>query len=262
MGLLLLTGCTQAEQNSPVTEVVIEQETEVTEITSETTQEEITVSLEVNSSVEEKDEKIHKEYNYSSGLLDKAEDCLQETRNMDVVGWIRMTPELQVDRAIVRGQDNNFYLNHAEDKQENKGGSVFADYRCIYGYTNDTDCLILYGHNMPDDSVFGGLDKYREQGFYEEHKTFEVSSLNHDALYEIQATIKSTATKDTNFDWWNYLDFTTKEEFETWWGYIQENNMLSSGGNIEYGDNICILCTCFDTVDDKYRYVLIAKQIA
>ena len=47
--------------------------------------------------------------------------------------------------------------------------------------------VVIYGHNMRDGSMFGDLDFYKDEAFYEEH-----SIITFDTLYECHNLLKMT----------------------------------------------------------------------
>lgn len=73
--------------------------------------------------------------------------------NGDVVGWISI-PELGLEYPITQGEDNEYYLHHAYNREASFAGSIFMDYRNEDFQDQNT---ILYGHNMLNGSMFGSL---------------------------------------------------------------------------------------------------------
>lgn len=74
--------------------------------------------------------------------------------NEDVVGWISI-PELDLGYPIMKGEDNEYYLHHAYNREANFAGSIFMDYRNMEDFQDQN--TILYGHNMLNGSMFGSL---------------------------------------------------------------------------------------------------------
>lgn len=70
--------------------------------------------------------------------------------NEDLVAWIQI-PGIGVDYPVVQGEDNEYYLYHTFQKENNKAGSIFLDYRNHDDFTDRR--VILYGHNMKDGSI-------------------------------------------------------------------------------------------------------------
>lgn len=87
--------------------------------------------------------------------------------NPDVKAWL-YCEDTPINFAIMQSTDNSYYLSHLADGSAGNYGSVFIDYRCA-GDLSDRN-TIIYGHDMQNGSMFGELDFYREQEYYEEHK--------------------------------------------------------------------------------------------
>lgn len=61
--------------------------------------------------------------------------------NEDIVAWIQI-PGSDVDYPVVHGEDNEYYLHHTFQKEANKAGSIFLDYRNHDDFTDRR--MILY----------------------------------------------------------------------------------------------------------------------
>lgn len=91
-----------------------------------------------------------------------------QSRYKDAVGWITV-PHTGIDYPFVQGADNDFYLNHNMDGEETKAGAIFMDFR-NYRDLYDSN-IILYGHNMKNGTMFGGIKQYLDKGFFEANNT-------------------------------------------------------------------------------------------
>ena len=87
-------------------------------------------------------------------------------QNPDVVGWLYCA-DTPVNYPIVQGSDNDYYLDHAFDGSEDAGGTLFFDNRNRLSPLDQN--LLLYGHRMKDDSMFGSVIGYTEQSYLEAH---------------------------------------------------------------------------------------------
>jgi len=86
--------------------------------------------------------------------------------NSDVIGWIRI-PDTKVDYPVLQGQDNQFYLKHTWQKEENSVGSVFLESRNKPDFSDYN--TIVYAHNMNDGSMFATLSKYTDRQYRNKH---------------------------------------------------------------------------------------------
>jgi sortase B len=93
-------------------------------------------------------------------LTERAKKLLDQ--NPDTVGYIYIDGT-EVDNPVVQTTDNEYYLDHGFDGEEFRAGTVFMDYRDVYGAETDTwsENIVLYGHNMADNTMFGSLRRYR-----------------------------------------------------------------------------------------------------
>lgn len=84
----------------------------------------------------------------------------------DAVLWLQL-PDTALDYPVMLGADNQFYLDHLPDGDENALGSLFLDCRTH----EDSVHLIVYGHNGAGGKMFGLLKRYESQDYFLEHKT-------------------------------------------------------------------------------------------
>lgn len=74
--------------------------------------------------------------------------------NEEVVAWISI-PALELEYPVTQGEDNEYYLHYAYNKEPNFAGSIFLDCRNHADFQDQN--TILYGHNMLNGSMFGSL---------------------------------------------------------------------------------------------------------
>lgn len=99
-------------------------------------------------------------------------DYLTE-KNPDVMAWV-YCPGTPINYPVVRGADNDYYLNRLLDGTVNKSGSIFADCRNRVDFTDPH--TIIYGHNMKDLSMFGSVNKYADQEYYDQHPVWYINT--------------------------------------------------------------------------------------
>ncbi|MFH5837234.1 class B sortase [Proteiniclasticum sp. C24MP] len=127
--------------------------------------------------------------------------------NPDYVGWIKID-NTKVDYPIVRGADNDEYLDINFKKEPDVLGSIFMDYRNIgMGLDRHT---IIYGHYTERGYMFGDLNKYLDQDFLAENDTFTISTPQGEKNYQIFSIHISPSEGpflDTQFKDTTYTDF-------------------------------------------------------
>lgn len=100
---------------------------------------------------------------------DNGESFAQLRRiNPDVCAWIVMDGT-RIDYPILQGPNNLSYISRDVFGNFALAGSIFLDSR------NDRDFeenySLLYGHHMADGKMFGDLDLYKEEAFFQENQT-------------------------------------------------------------------------------------------
>ena len=76
------------------------------------------------------------------------------SKNREICAWLWI-PGCALDVPVAHGQDNGYYLTHDAFCRERIYGSIFAP--CDTPEDFSERHTILYGHNMRDGTMFGGL---------------------------------------------------------------------------------------------------------
>ena len=84
----------------------------------------------------------------------------KEYNNSDIKAILKIDDILLT--PIVQTTDNNYYLKHDINKNENNNGEVFLDYRI----KDDSKKIIIYGHNNPNGTYENHLNKLKNKSLY------------------------------------------------------------------------------------------------
>lgn len=189
-------------------------------------------------------------------MLPKYTDLYEE--NNDLVGWLSIDG-MNIDYPVMQNEDDEYYLHRDFYGQESKYGCLYVRNRADL---EDGDNVIIYGHNMKDGAMFGDLDLYLKEDFYEEHSIIEFDTLYEERIYEIVAVFRSQvyAADDDVFKYYKFYEAETQEEFEDFYKNIKELSVYDTGVEAQYGDAFITLSTCAYHVTDG-RLVIVAKQI-
>ena len=103
----------------------------------------------------EEAKEIEEEESMIKVKLDVDTSSLKEI-NPDYLGWLVYDP-LEISYPVVLDTGDNFYETHSFEMDESRAGGIFMDYLCKSNF--DSFNTIIYGHNMRDGSMFGGLKK-------------------------------------------------------------------------------------------------------
>lgn len=88
--------------------------------------------------------------------------------NPDVCAWLTID-NTNIDYPVLQGENNLSYINTDVYGNFALAGSIYLDSRNDGSYKDRYS--LLYGHHMADGNMFGDLDKFKEEKFFEENKT-------------------------------------------------------------------------------------------
>ena len=180
--------------------------------------------------------------------------------NEDLVAWIQI-PGIGVDYPVVQGEDNEYYLYHTFQKENNKAGSIFLDYRNHDDFTDRR--VILYGHNMKDGSMFAALLNYADDTFWEEHPTIRFDTLEETGTYQVLAAFYidvSLSEDGVAFPFYEYTGLRDEAIFQEYLAQVGDRALYSTGVTAEFGEQLLTLSTCSYNTSDE-RFVVVAKQV-
>lgn len=175
-------------------------------------------------------------------------------KNNDFTGWIRIE-DTRVDYPVMQTPDRpNFYLNHSFDKRESSYGTLYADEKCDPDESNN---IVIYGHNMKNGSMFHDLLQYTDEEFCREHPAVEFNTLHRYGTYEVFAAFRFDADNDP-FRYNRYYDM-DPETFDMYVEECRKRSIYDTGIDVEYGDTVLTLSTCEYTYRNG-RFVLVARK--
>jgi len=177
-------------------------------------------------------------------------------QNKDLAGWLSL-PAVGVDYPVVYDppETPEYYLHRAFDGSYSFAGIPFIG----IGADTESDCIIIYGHNMADGSMFGSLDSYREEKTFTENPTLSFSTLYERREYKIFASkyCRILSEEEEGFRYHKSAGVLTEEEYGQLVEFLLDNTRQKSGDIPEYGQQIIILSTCDSSSYDS-RFIVAA----
>ena len=172
--------------------------------------------------------------------------------NEDVVAWIRI-PDTRIDYPVLQGSDDAYYLNHTFRDKVNSAGSIFME------TLNRPDFMdyhtIIYGHNMKNGSMFGGLSSYRSPTYLVAHPYIYIDVEGGLLQYEIFSCYETTADSDSYT-----IGFAPDEVYADYLETIQGRSLYDTGVSVGIEDQVLTLSTCTKS-GKEHRFVVHAKRI-
>lgn len=167
----------------------------------------------------------------------------------NIIGWINI-PGTNIDYPFVKGENNEYYLDHDYKGNYNVFGTIFMEKDNNIDFSDQN--TILYGHNIRTGKFFHELTKkYRNPEFTKENSIIEISSMNGLNRYEIFAVYSADPME--KFRSPNY----SEEELKLLIERINSKNEIE-GEVPEVFEDILTLQTC---LENDRRLVVHAKKL-
>ncbi|MGI6033311.1 MAG: class B sortase [Coriobacteriales bacterium] len=116
--------------------------------------------------------------------------------NPDVIAWLTVD-NTGIDYPVVQGKDNFEYLTKDATGEYSASGSLFLDYRCDPKFHEPYE--VIMGHHMEYSKMFGDLDKFLDQSFFEQNSSAELLLPKRTLELEIVAVMQADAYNGTVF---------------------------------------------------------------
>lgn len=169
--------------------------------------------------------------------------------NPDVCGWISIYGT-GIDYPVVIGGNNDEYINKSVTGEFALGGSIFLDSANKRDFSDFN--TVIYGHHMEKSRMFGDLDKFEDQQFFDTHA---YGSLYYGgALHglHIFAMVDADAYDGTLYN----PHVEGADEERRYLAYIRRIARYTRDAGVSPGGHIVMLSTCASGTNA--RYVLFA----
>ena len=179
-----------------------------------------------------------------------------KTINEDIVGWIYL-PDTNINYPIVKGEDNDYYLDHSFEKQSNYAGAIFMVYRQDGNFIEYN--TFIYGHNMWHDTMFTNIEKMKDESFFYDHPYLYLFTINGNYECEIFSIYTTTSNSDSYC-----IDFTNDQAYLDYLNMVQALSDFETDVVLSEADKIITLSTCsheYQNQSSNLRYLLHAKLV-
>lgn len=186
--------------------------------------------------------------------------------NEEIVGWIRIN-NTKVDYPVLWHKSDDrtsqYYLKHNYTGGYDEWGSIFIDYRCEKG--TDSQNVVLHGHHMQDNSMFGDLLKYGgttgNLDFYKKSPTIKFYTPEENGIYKIISVFK-TNTLSSHGEFFNYMigDFQNEKDFMNYVYNVRVRSLINCPVDVNEDDEIITLSTCSYEFTN-FRTVIVARKV-
>lgn len=171
-------------------------------------------------------------------------------QNPDVYAWIHID-DTQVDYPVLQSPgDDDYYLDHTFEGDEGLPGALYTQ----YSYNPDPfedSVTVIYGHNMRDNSFFGGLSEYLGEDFRNSHSEILVYTPDH--IYHYRVVFAVTYDDRLILD---SFDCSSEAGYQAFLTSIRTERVLPSWIEdpfpVTAEDKLLILSTCNGDSDERF----------
>lgn len=180
-------------------------------------------------------------------------------KNQKLIGWIKID-DTMIDYPVMQTANNEYYLDHNFNQEEDRNGCIFMDYQC--DVVKGCDNMILYGHHMQSGKMFGSLNKYSSESYYKEHPKIQFDTIYEKGQYEIMYVFRSKvySEEEVTFKYYQFINAGSEQEFNSYMNEMQALSIYDTGVTATYGDKLLTLSTC-DYQENDGRFVVVAKRV-
>jgi len=163
--------------------------------------------------------------------------------NPDFIGWINANNNM-IDYPVVRGNDNEKYINTTFFGTRNSAGAIFMDYRNRTGF--DESIVLLYGHRTRDRTMFSSLINHLDPEFRRRNPNIDIITRDGTRLTYVVFAAKLTDAWDPAYATGTYDLAEALEIFP------------NAPANAR---RFLLLSTCTSSSDDDERVLIFAASV-
>ena len=178
--------------------------------------------------------------------------------NNDFVGWLKIE-DTNINYPIMQTEieRKDYYLKRNFYKEYSSLGTPYiAEYCNIL----NSDNVIIYGHHITKNKMFGELENYKNKEFYENHKIINFNTIYGEINYEIISVFKTIDYEEDTFKYYDFVKAENKEEYYNFINKCEELSLYETEKTARYGDKLLTLSTC-EYSNKNGRLVIVAKMI-
>lgn len=180
--------------------------------------------------------------------------------NKDIVGWLKIE-NTSFNYPVMQSKIKDYYLRRDFYKNYSNYGTPYIANNCDIG---TSDNIVIYGHHIRGNKMFGYLGNYRSKEFYENNKIIKFYTLQDNKTikteYEIFAVFKTVVYSNKGFKYYDYTNFNNEFEYNTFIEKCKNLSFYKTGIRPEYKEKIITLSTC-EYSNRNGRLVVMAREI-
>lgn len=172
--------------------------------------------------------------------------------NPDVMGWLTIYGT-KIDYPLVKPKtSNDEYLSRNAKGEIDAPGAIFLDYRNKEDFSDFN--TIIFGHHMAQSAMFGDLDLFLEQEFFDTHQYGNLFYGGRNHGIELFAMLQVDAYDKVVYS----VGITDEFQKQHYLNHIYEIARFVRNSPVTTQDHIILLSTCSADITNG-RFILVGK---
>ena len=177
--------------------------------------------------------------------------------NPETIGFLEVGSIISLP-VVQRENDNEYYLTHTFMQEKSPEGALFLD--GLNRLVPEDDCLLIYGHNMNNGTMFGNLRMYLNIDYVRSSRPITFDTLYENRTYVPFAAFNASMDPDSA-DYFDVRQFIFDDQgFELFTLKLQMRSEHDIPVNVRPGDKLLLLITC-DYGEDDGRFILALRAL-
>ncbi len=181
-------------------------------------------------------------------------------QNSDMVGWIEI-PQTTINYPVMQTKDDpEFYIRKNFEKEYSFSGTPFAD--AAADIDGEGGNVVVYAHNMKNDTMFSVLENYLNYSFWEQNKLINFSTSETKMQYEVFSSfiIDTDIRNPEALVAYQSLNSAAPIEVDEYLEFLKQKSVYQTDISPDIGDSFLTLSTCTNEQETD-RIVVVAKRI-
>lgn len=219
-----------------------------------------------NLTEDKKQEKVYSELSKSISLENQQENNEKQQSedysnvfklNTDMVAWLKIEGTNINYPVMQTPQKPDYYINKNFYKQPSSWGTPYMEEECDI---NSSSNLIIYGHHINNNKMFGELENYKDKKYYNAHKVIKLITQSEIRAYEIVTVFKTTVYEENEFKYYEFINYKTQQQLNTFINQCESKAFYNTGVKCTEGDKLITLSTC-EYSSKNGRLVVVARAL-
>lgn len=156
--------------------------------------------------------------------------------NPDVCAWLSLYGT-NIDYPVCAADEADRYLYTNARGEYSLSGALFVDVGTARDFSDPV--TIVYGHHMADGAMFGQLDDYADQAFFDEHPVGNLYANGRDWGLQVIAYLETDA-----YDWDVFREGVSADELPAYMQTLVSHAVLARDVPITAADHVVVMSTC------------------